>query len=128
LIPVLRKFFPVVLAFASLYCRAQDRPDALIITPPKLDFGKRAVDSASAPASVTVRNPSNSTIRFDQIISSGIDFESTHNCGNQLAPRSECAIQVTFKPAISGDRMGAIEIAASDSGSPHFVSLAGRGE
>lgn len=117
----------LVLALWS-FAPAQNPPDALIISPQNVQFGKQAIASASAPAQITVRNASSSPIRFDQIISSGIDFESRNNCGNELAAGAECTLQVTFKPAISGDRMGAIEIAASDSGSPHYVPLAGTGE
>jgi hypothetical protein len=115
-------------AIALCAAQTQDSPDVLIVTPPKLEFGRQSVDSQSAPASIRVRNPSNTIIRFDQIISSGIDFASSNNCGQQLAAGSECTIQVRFKPAISGDRMGAIEVAAANSGSPHFVSLKGTGE
>ena len=117
----------LVLALWS-FGQAQTQLDALIISPPNIEFGKQSVASRSAPVSITVRNPSNSTLRFNQIIPSGIDFESRNSCGNELAAGAECTVQVTFKPAISGQRMGAIVIAASDSGSPHYVPLAGTGE
>jgi len=107
---------------------AQNQPDALVISPQKVAFGKQLVASESAPVEITVRNASNSAIHFNQIISSGIDFESRNNCGLELAAGAECTVRVSFKPAISGDRMGAIAIAASDSGSPHYVPLAGTGQ
>ena len=108
--------------------QAQNPPDVLIISPPNIEFGRQSVASRSAPVRITVRNPSGSTIHLEQIISSGIDFESRSNCGNELSAGAECSVQVTFKPAISGDRWGAIAIAASDSGSPHYVPLSGTGE
>jgi len=117
----------LVLALCS-FGATQNPPDALVISPQNVQFGKQSVASASAPVQITVRNASSSPIHFDQIISSGIDFESRNNCGNELAAGAECTLQVTFKPAISGDRMGAIEVAASDSGSPHYVPLVGTGE
>ena len=117
----------LVLALWS-FGAAQKPPDALIISPPNVQFGKQSVASQSAPVGITLRNTSNSTIHFTQIISSGIDFESQNNCGNDLPAGAQCTVQVTFKPAISGDRMGAMEIAASDSGSPHYVPLQGTGE
>jgi hypothetical protein len=127
--PPIPKLSPGVLVLALWsFAPAQNQPDALVITPPKVAFGKQSVASESRPVEITVRNASNSAIHFNQIISSGIDFESRNNCGQDLAAGAECTVQVTFKPAISGDRMGAIEIAASDSGSPHYVALAGTGE
>ncbi|HEX6805051.1 MAG TPA: choice-of-anchor D domain-containing protein [Terriglobales bacterium] len=126
---LVRRLGPVPLALWFLYgAQAQDRADALVISPPRIEFGKQTVDSPGAPVRITVRNPSNSTIRFDQIISSGIDFPSRNDCGKELAAGAECTVEVRFKPAISGDRLGAIEIAGSDSGSPHYVPLAGTGE
>ena len=107
---------------------AQTQPDALMISPPAIEFGQQSIASRSAPVRITVRNPSSSTLHFNQIIASGIDFESRNNCGQELAAGAECTVQVTFKPAISSARMGAIEIAASDSDSPHYVPLAGTGQ
>lgn len=127
--PPLPKLSPGVLVLALWsFAPAQIEPQALEISPPKVAFEKRLVASESAPVEITVRNASNSPIHFNQIISSGIDFESRNNCGQELGAGAECTVQVTFKPAISGERMGAIEIAASDSGSPHYVPLSGTGE
>ena len=123
------KLYPGVLVLALWpFGQAQNQPDALIISPPNVEFDKQSVASQSAPVPITVRNPSHSPIYFHQIISSGIDFESHSNCGNELSAGAECTVQVTFKPAISGDRLGAIVIGGSDSGSPHYVPLAGTGE
>jgi len=123
------KISPGVLVLAlCAFAPAQNQPNALMISPPKVAFGNQAVASESAPVEITVRNASNSAIHFDQIISSGIDFRSSNNCSNGLTAGAECTVQVRFKPAISGDRIGAIEIAGSDSGSPHYVPLAGTGE
>ena len=123
------KLSPGVLVLAlCAFAPGQNQPDALIISPPKVEFGSQAVASESAPVQITVRNASNVPIHFDQIISSGIDFQSSNNCRDDLPAGAECTVQVRFKPAISGDRMGAVAIAGSDSGSPHYVPLAGTGE
>lgn len=123
------KVSPGVLVLAlCTFAPAQNQPDALIISPQKVEFGNQSVASESAPVEITVRNASNSAIHFDQIISSGIDFRSSNNCTDELPAGAECTVQVRFKPAISGDRMGAIEIAGSDSGGPHYVPLGGTGE
>ena len=86
--------------------QAQNQPDALIICPPNIDFGSQSIADRSQPVPITVRNPSHFTFHFDQIIPSGIDFESRNNCGNELPAGGECTVQVTFKPAISGRRLG----------------------
>jgi hypothetical protein len=123
------KLGPRVLLLAlCAFAAAQNQPDALIISPPKVEFGNQSVASESAPVQITVRNGSNSAIHVDPIISSGIDFASSNNCRNELPAGAECIVEVKFKPAIAGDRMGAIAIDASDSGSPHFVPLAGTGK
>ena len=85
----------LVLALCAL-APAQNQPDALIISPQKVEFGNQSVASESAPVQITVRNASNSAIHFDQIISSGIDFQSSNNCGDQLLAGAECTVQVRF--------------------------------
>jgi len=74
-----------------------------------------------------VKNVTPSNVRL-HIISSGIDFSATHNCDQELAPGADCAIKVVFQPAISGERMGTLEVSSSGSLGPQFVSLSGTGE
>lgn len=76
---------------------------------------------------LTISNPGGAAVRVHQILSSGIDFSATNNCGNEIAAGSECSVQVIFKPAISGERLGSLQIVASDAGSPHVVPLTGTG-
>ena len=75
-------------------------PGPLKIEPLKLDFGWQAVGTASAPMAATITNTSNSPIRIVDITASGIDFNETTSCGEQIQPGAECAVQVVFKPAI----------------------------
>jgi len=70
-----------------------------------------------------VSNPVNAPVALQEVMASGIDFVADSDCGETLAPSAQCAIQVLFKPAISGPRIGSLEINGSDSGSPHFVAL-----
>lgn len=99
----------------------------LTITPGKLDFGQQDLNSASQAVTVTIRNPAISPVPIEEIIASGIDFISHSDCGNQLAPGAECAVQIQFKPAETGDRSGILEILAADSAKPYFVPLTGTG-
>jgi len=123
-----KAYVGVLLLALWSFAQAQSPPNALVITPPNVSFGQQSVASQSAPVQITVRNASNSAIHFNQILSSGIDFESRNNCGSDLEAGAQCTVQVSFKPAISGERMGALEIAASDAGSPHYVPLLGTGQ
>ena len=101
---------------------------SLTIVPEKVDFGAEPVDSSGQSATVTLTNGTNSIIQLNDIISSGIDFRTTHDCHDALAPGARCSIQVLFKPVIPGDRIGLLEILASDSPTPYFVSLTGKGQ
>ena len=102
--------------------------NSLIISPASVVFARTPVGSKLAPVSITVSNPASSTIVLEEMIVSGIDFAETTDCGKQLAPGAKCSIQIVFQPAISGERIGNLVIAASDSNLPHFVPLTGTGE
>jgi hypothetical protein len=95
----------------------------------KIDFGAQAINSQSAPIAIaiTISNHAGVPVTLEEILSSGIDFSTQNNCAQQLAPRAECSIQISFKPAILGDRTGILQITASDSASSHFIPLTGKG-
>jgi hypothetical protein len=107
---------------------AQTPPAGLQISATKVDFGEAAVDSESPAQTITLSNPTKSNITLEQIIVSGIDFTQKNNCGQTLAPGAQCTIQVFFKPAISGLRIGNLDVMGSDPTSPHFIPLTGTGK
>jgi hypothetical protein len=98
------------------------------IEPAKIDFGMQAVGTPSRPRTATLTNVSNASVTIRDITASGIDFAETDNCQGSLAPGSNCAIQVTFTPAVTGPRMGTIIITDSEPTSPRFLVLTGTGE
>jgi hypothetical protein len=100
----------------------------LDISPASVTFPKLQVGSQSPPLMLTLSNPASSTIQLQEIIISGIDFAQSNDCGKELASGTECSIQIVFKPATSGERLGNLEIIASDRNVPHFVALTGIGE
>ena len=108
--------------------RGQSVPSSLVVAPARLSFGEQAVGSQSQPAAITVTNPMNKTIKFREVLLSGIDFAENTDCGEALAPGAQCAIQVVFTPLVSGERIGSVTIAASEPGSPHIVGLIGIGK
>jgi hypothetical protein len=119
----------VVIVALTFFIRVQSQtPNAgLQISAAKIDFGEAAVDSESPPHPLTVTNATKSNLAMDQIIASGIDFSQKNDCGQTLAPGAQCTIQVFFKPATSGPRIGNLGVTGSDPASPHFIALNGTG-
>ena len=116
----------VLLSF-GIASHSQSTAPGLQVSPRSIDFGENAVESDSPPHDITVSNPTKSPIAIEQIIASGIDFSEKNNCGKALAPAAQCTIQVSFTPAISGPRLGNLEVMES-SGIPQFVALTGIGK
>jgi Transmembrane protein 131-like N-terminal len=104
------------------------RATHLEMTPSRLDFGTQPVGTSSQPAIVKLSNTGNSPVTIHDILTSGIDFTQSNNCGATLAQGGECNISVTFKPAITGIREGTLTAWDSDFGSPHSVLLSGMGQ
>jgi len=100
----------------------------LNISPASVTFRKLQVGSQSLPLMLTLSNPASSTIQLQEIIVSGIDFTQNNDCGKELASGAQCSILIVFKPATSGERLGNLEIIASDRNVPHFVALTGTAE
>lgn len=119
----------VVIVALTFFIRVQSQTPiaGLQISAAKIDFGEAAVDSESPPHPLTVTNATKSNIAMDQIIASGIDFSQKNDCGQTLAPGAQCTIQVFFKPATSGPRIGNLGVTGSDPASPHFIALNGTG-
>ena len=100
----------------------------LTISPTNVVFPATPVGSADAPQTITITNATNSTIQLQEVIASGIDFGQSNDCPKELAAGAKCSIQIVFKPAIPGERIGNLQIVASDGNVPHFVALNGTGE
>jgi hypothetical protein len=127
----LRQLGATVVGIAALVLMAransQTTPPGLQLSAAKIDFGELPVDSENPPRPVTLTNSTKSNITMEQIITSGIDFSQKNDCGVTLAPGAQCTIQVFFKPAIPGLRIGNLDVMGSDPGSPHFIALNGIG-
>ena len=124
-----RRLVLAVLLLVSCSARTQNQPKraALIIYPSKAAFAPQPLNSQSQPVTITVSNGSTAPVSMQEILASGIDFPSQNDCGNQLAPGAQCQVLIFFKPVISGDRNGILQITASDSPESHFVPLTGIG-
>jgi hypothetical protein len=118
----------VALAVTGDSARGQNVPAPLAVSPASLDFGEHALGSESQPQTITISNPGNAAVALEDVLLSGMDFAEKNDCGKSLAPGASCTMQVSFKPVISGPRIGNVDITGLDSGSPHFVALTGTGE
>ena len=108
--------------------RGQTAPSSLVVSPASLDFGAHTLGSESGPQTITISNPGQATVVLKDVLLSGMDFAEKTDCGKSLAPGASCTMRVSFKPVISGPRIGNVDITGLDSGSPHFVALTGTGE
>lgn len=132
------KFWPVcaVCVTLALSAGAQDatvpavQPTgaAIVLTPASLEFDPLPQGTISQPKTATLTNPGTSEAAIQKIIASGIDFDQTNNCGSSLAAGGKCEIQVTFKPATIGSRVGNLTVVVSASAKPYMIALNGTGQ
>jgi hypothetical protein len=99
----------------------------LELTPARFDFGSQPAGTKSQAKTATLTNNSSQNVSIRDITASGIDFSETDTCQGVLVAGARCTIDVTFTPAITGPRLGAILI-ATDSPSSLFLVLMGTGE
>ncbi|HEX5410351.1 MAG TPA: SBBP repeat-containing protein [Terriglobia bacterium] len=99
----------------------------LSLSPTSLAFGNENVGSTSSAQSIQATNTGNAALTISSITASG-DYSETDNCTKaSLQPTTNCTIQVTFKPSVSGSSTGALTITDDAPGSPHEVLLTGNG-
>jgi len=96
------------------------------VSPSSLTFSSQTVGTTSAAQAVALSNTGGATLNLSSIATSG-DFAQSNNCGSSLTAGAHCAINVTFTPAASGARSGALSIADNAAGSPQAVGLTGTG-
>jgi hypothetical protein len=103
---------------------------AAALSPAGVAFGDRTVGVSGAAQNVTVSNTGNAAMAVSGASLSGAnagDFSIASNtCGNVPAGGS-CTIGVAFKPVASGARSASLSVTDNAAGSPHAVSLSGKG-
>src|SRR5208282_4039522 len=87
-----------------------------------LDFGGQGVGTTSAPATVTVSNPSGAPLLISGVAASDA-FTVTNACPVTLAPGSSCALSISFSPTAIGDASGVLTISDNASGGPQNVPV-----
>jgi hypothetical protein len=84
------------------------------------------VGTASAPVMVTLANTGAAAVSVQSITASG-QFQTSNNCGSQLAAGAHCTVSAVFEPKTAGPRRGLMTLNDSASSKPQIVELSGRG-
>jgi hypothetical protein len=101
-----------------------------------LSFGNVNVGDTSTLPSITLTNTGNQTlmissVTIDPTVGTPGDFalsgSNTCETVGTLQPSTNCAITVSFTPALQGGAIGRVDIADNASGSPQTVLLTGTG-
>ncbi len=105
---------------------------AISVTGAPVNFGNQLTKTTSAAQSVTVKNNGTTAITMGTIsLNETTDFAiSSNTCpasGSKLNAGVSCAIGLTFTPASTGAKKGAVLIADSDPSSPQLVGVSGTG-
>jgi hypothetical protein len=95
-------------------------------SPTSLTFSSQQVGTTSGSQLVTLSNGGSTTLNISSIVASG-DFALSTTCGSTLAAGSNCNINVTFSPTLTGTRTGSVTITDDAGDSPQSVSLSGTG-
>ncbi len=97
-----------------------------VLSQPSLTFTAQLIGTTSTVMSVGLSNTGLDPLSIASITATG-DFSQSNTCGSVVAPSSNCTINVTFAPTVTGNRSGAVTITDGAAGSPRIVGLAGTG-
>ncbi len=116
---------------AQVFTRMTVTPaPAVGVSPTSMAFGDRSVGTVSATQTATVTNTGNASLTVSRATLGGTnagDFAIASNTCGTIAAGSSCAIGVTFKPVAAGARSATLAITDDAAGSPHSVSISGKG-
>ena len=112
----------------TIEARGADAQAAPRLTPDKVEFGVQAVGTVGQATTVTLSNPGPAPVQIASILASGIDFSQTNDCGKALANGAQCTIQLVFKPATIGPRIGQLSVISSVPVQPQSLPLSGTGQ
>ena len=104
-------------------------PSTLAVAPSSLNFNTILV-GASATLSVQLTNNASTAVTLTALTTTGDYTAATGSCpvpGGSLGPGASCTVPVTFAPAQSGTRAGALSVASSATTLPLIVPLTGIG-
>lgn len=111
----------------SLSGTAPGAAPTISLSPTTLSFSPQLVGSSSIGQPIKLANTGSASLSISAITLSG-DFSQANNCGSAVAANASCVLTVTFKPVAGGNRTGTLSIADNAAGSPHKVTLSGKGQ
>lgn len=92
-------------------------------------FANQAVNTPSAPRTVTISNGGTAPLLVSTVGVTGVDvaqYRVTNTCvGVAVAPGSTCRVDVVFAPIVTGTLSVQISITSNDALSPHLVDVSG---
>ena len=100
---------------------------ALTIAPPSLNFGDTPVNQTSASQLVTLSNNGTQPITINSIAAGAGFVVASTTCAATLNGGQTCTVSVNFAPTATGVVTGSLAVTDTAAGSPHTVSLTGRG-
>ena len=103
------------------------------LSPTSLAFGTQAVNTTSAPRTVTVTNTGTvAALGFTTIAISGGNvlgqYAQTNNCPASLAAGATCTVNVTFTPTATGIKTSTLAVTVASPATSSSVSLSGTGQ
>lgn len=93
----------------------------------QIAFGNQTVGTTSAPQSLTLTNSGNADLSITGLQASLPFGLGNNTCGNTLAAKASCTVQLSFTPTGTGPATGSLSLTSNASGSPHSVALTGSG-
>jgi subtilisin-like proprotein convertase family protein len=101
---------------------------SLQISPTSIDFGGIQTGTSSSPETVTLTNNGTAAVNISSIATSSTGY-SVNLTGTDLSldPAQSTTFTVTFSPTVVGPHPGTVTITSNAPGSPHSVTLTGRG-
>jgi hypothetical protein len=118
------------LAVVALSGTGMSSKGSISVNPLALDFGSIETGKSSAPKSVVISNNGAVNVTIASVTLSGentADFAVTATTPLTISPGTIVAVSVRFTPASAGDRAATLIITDNAEGSPHLISLSGKG-
>ena len=98
----------------------------LTAAPNPLVFTGQEINTTSTPSALKIGDAGSAALSISEISVKG-PFAETSQCGQSVAPGTQCSVNVTFKPTATGTQKGTLVITDSAAGSPHTINLSGFG-
>ena len=99
----------------------------VVLSPSSWDFGNQGAGIISAAKTIKLTNNLGTPLTISSIGASGDFAVASQTCGAGIAGGASCTINVTFTPAASGIRTGALSLTDNASTSPQTAPLSGTG-